>query len=130
MTRQALPKHGEVYEGRVIVYVSGPLESGPYSVNENVRRALQAAEWLWADGYLPHVPHLTTTWDAFSPHDRRYWLELDLAWVKVSGAVLRLPGASPGAQEECELAEKLGIPVVELNVAGWESRLREIREGR
>lgn len=39
------------------------------------------------------------------------WLAVDLAWVAVSDAVLRLPGESTGADIEMAEALRLGIPV-------------------
>jgi hypothetical protein len=38
-------------------------------------------------------------------------LDYDLNWLAKCDAVLRLPGASSGADREVEYAQKLGIPV-------------------
>jgi hypothetical protein len=38
-------------------------------------------------------------------------MELDFGWVRRCDAVLRLPGASSGADREVALAERLGLPV-------------------
>lgn len=39
------------------------------------------------------------------------WLDIDLEWVRVSDAVLRLPGESAGADTEVAEANRRGIPV-------------------
>jgi hypothetical protein len=39
------------------------------------------------------------------------WMAVDLAWVAVADAVLRLPGDSAGADQEVAEAERLGLPV-------------------
>ncbi len=76
-----------------------------------MEKAIDAAEALLAMGHAPLVPHLNHFWHARSPQPDRVWLDLDLAWLEVADAVLRLPGASEGADEECRLAAKRGIPV-------------------
>ena len=44
---------------------------------------------------------------------RTEWLAIDLAWVAVCEAVVRLPGESGGADMETAEARRLGIPVFE-----------------
>ena len=102
----------------MIVYIAGPLETGPSSVNDNVRRACQVAEWVRGEGHVPYVPHTSVLWDAMWPHPRDYWMGLCLEWVAVSDCVLRLPGESHGADAEVAEAKRLGIPVVLLDPAG------------
>lgn len=108
------------------VYVSGPITRGPLA--HNINQAVAASLYLLRSGFAPFCPHLScysgpatatpeghvvafatregapgVTW-----HD---WIEMDLAWVAASAAVLRLPGDSKGADLECAEAERLGIPV-------------------
>lgn len=49
------------------------------------------------------------------------WMEVDLPWVRVSDAVLRLPGESKGADEEVAEAVRCGIPVFysESDLLAW-----------
>lgn len=99
------------------VYVAGPLSAGNQELN--VRRACAAALALMRAGFAPHVPHLTAFFDRMvvdltaSPVPYETWMEISLAWVAASEAVLRLSSTvpSPGADREVALAESLGIPV-------------------
>ena len=96
-----------------VVYVSGPITVG--DLEANVMRAIRAAEELREIGAIPIVPHLSVAWQQRSPHRYRYWLDLDLDLI-ASGAVdavYRLDGESGGAEEECRLAARLDIPVIE-----------------
>lgn len=45
------------------------------------------------------------------PRPDEFWLELDNQFLSCCAAVLRLPGASKGADEEVRLAQSPGIPV-------------------
>ena len=91
------------------IYVAGPYGKG--DVEQNVARAIDAGTALLAMGHAPLVPHLNHFWNRRAPHPERTWLDLDLAWLAVADAVLRLPGPSAGADGECELAQFLGVPV-------------------
>lgn len=92
------------------VYIAGPYTHGDVMVN--IRAAVQAAERVFAWGGAPYVPHLTGFWHFISPHEHAYWLTLDCEWLAVCDVVLRLPGLSPGADQEEDIAARLGIPVV------------------
>ena len=92
------------------VYVAGPYSSDPEG---NVLKAIDAAESLWKRGFVPYVPHLTHYWHQRHPHPWEEWLLMDQVWLAVCQAVLRLPGASPGADRECSRAHDLKIPVFE-----------------
>lgn len=91
------------------VYVAGPYSLG--SEAHNVRVALEAAETLLRRGYAPYVPHLTHFWHLIFPHGYETWLALDFDWLDVCDVVLRLPGASAGADREVARALGQGIPV-------------------
>jgi hypothetical protein len=91
------------------VYVSGPYTQG--DTEQNVRTAMQAAAALMEAGHAPFCPHLSHYIDIERPQPYDEWLRVDLAWVAVCDAVLRLPGVSPGAEIEVDRAEHLGIPV-------------------
>lgn len=107
------------------VYVAGPISKGDLA--ENVRRATRAALALMRAGYAPLCPH----WSCYaggplvSPSGTVYavaeplpagtshgdWMGVDLPWVVVADAVLRLPGESAGADAEVREADRLGVPV-------------------
>jgi len=112
------------------VYICGPISRG--NLAENINQATEAFAKLAKAGFAPFCPH----WSVYSaepatPHpsdkvDRVYtvgsaagypglehsdWIGIDLPWVAVSQAVLRLPGESKGADLEVECAMSYGIPV-------------------
>jgi hypothetical protein len=91
------------------VYVAGPYSKG--DVGANVRRAYEAARALADAGLAAFVPHHTHFWHLLFPRPYEDWLDLDLAFLPCCDAVLRLPGASTGADNEVTRAESLGIPV-------------------
>lgn len=92
------------------VYLAGPYSRGV--PGRNVQEAIYAAGYLIRLGYAPLVPHLSHYIHDQFPQPYEVWLEICLAWIPCSEAVYRLPGESPGADRECELAASLGIPVV------------------
>lgn len=100
---------------RTRVYVAGPITQG--CLEHNIHQARQAGMQLLKAGYAPLVPHLTCFMAGDSPQilpegtQCADWYAVDLPWVSVSHAVLRLPGKSIGADLETQLADQLGIPV-------------------
>ena len=91
------------------VYVAGPYTRGDVAIN--VRTALESADCLLSLGYAPFVPHLTHLWHLTFPHPYQVWIDLDLEWVAICDAVLRIPGESGGADGETAYAIERGIPV-------------------
>lgn len=90
------------------VYVAGPISLGNQFAN--VRAAIDAAQALLADGFVPFLPHLSAFWHVVHPNDYETWMRYDLSWLATCDAVLRLPGTSPGADQEEREATELGIP--------------------
>lgn len=91
------------------IYVAGPYTKGDVGVN--VRNAIVAAQELLVAGHAPYVPHLTHFWHLVEPGPYKQWLALDLKWLAVCDALVRLPGDSNGADLEMKQARKLGIRV-------------------
>jgi hypothetical protein len=91
------------------VYVAGPYTAG--NVVVNVRNAVLAADQLFEAGHTPYVPHLNHLWHTIAPRPWADWLRMDLEWLAVCDALLRLPGESQGADAEVERAKSLRIPV-------------------
>jgi len=91
------------------IFISGPYTMGDVAVN--VKTSMDVADNLIELGFAPFCPHLTHF--LHMNHSRPYkkWLEIDIAFLKVCDAVLRIPGESKGADAEVELAKKLKIPV-------------------
>lgn len=97
----------------MIVYVAGPYsQANTGDLVENVRKAIQAGEVVKRHGHLPFVPHLFHLWDLMSPHEREYWMSMDLEWVEKCQVLLRLPGESPGADLEIQHAKDYGLVVL------------------
>lgn len=94
---------------RIRIYVAGPLSSGDRE--ENVRKAVKAGVKLIKLGFAPLIPHLTHYVDPDDALTHKVWLEVDLPWVNVADAVLRLSGKSKGADMETQRAGERGIPV-------------------
>lgn len=94
---------------RLRVYVAGPYTKPDPDTNTD--KAIAVANHLLDAGFAPFVPHLTHFWE--QRHHRPYedWMQLDVAWVAVCDALLRMPGESSGADREVALAKELGIPV-------------------
>lgn len=90
------------------VFVSGPLTQGNRLAN--IERAMDATRQLVAAGLAPLTPHTSHFADETDALGYEAWLAVCLAWVAVSDAVLRLPGASAGADRETTFARQCGIP--------------------
>jgi hypothetical protein len=91
------------------VYVAGPYSAG--DVGANVHGAYAAANELADRGFAPYVPHSTHLWHLISPRPYGFWTGLDREFLPRCDAVLRIPGASAGADGEVALARALGIPL-------------------
>src|SRR5450759_2183999 len=89
---------------RPLVYIAGPY-SKPDLI-QNIYDSIQEAEVLLAEGLaVPHIPHLTAMWHLVKPHAIEFWYEYDLVILARCDAVLRLPGASTGADAEVAFAQ-------------------------
>jgi len=92
------------------VYIAGPYTKG--DTGENIGEAISVASSLMdLEGVYPFVPHLNHFIHIYEPRSYDYWMKYDKAWLVQCDAVLRIPGESPGADEEVQLAKSLGIPV-------------------
>ena len=94
------------------IYISGPLSIGDRE--ENLHNAEVAYVDLGELGFAPMCPHWNSSVensDVFKEYTIDDWMSLDLPWVKVSDAVLRLPGESLGADLEVGFAKANGIIV-------------------
>lgn len=114
---------------RYRVYCAGPIRKG--DLLHNIRQADEAMGALMRAGFAPFNPMLSVYAGGISPPyppatvpfayadplaklagvTADDWLNMDLAWVEVSDAVLRLPGSSVGADGEVAHAQKIGVPV-------------------
>lgn len=109
---------------RLRIYISGPITKGDRV--QNFAQACAAQQRLMEDGHAPLNPMLSMMHPSAWNIEHGVWLACDLPWVECADAVLRLPGDSAGADEECGHARVRGIPVFdsheELNKWAWRAR--------
>jgi hypothetical protein len=67
---------------------------------------MSTARVLISMGYAPFCPHLSYHLDPAEELPRATWMEVELPWVSVADAVLRLRGESVGADIECAAARQ------------------------
>jgi hypothetical protein len=91
------------------VYIASPYTNG--SQAENVRQQMMYFKELVLNGYCPFAPLLFHFQEIFSPLPYEKYTELDLEWVRVCDCILRLPGKSLGADDECNFAQRCKLPV-------------------
>jgi hypothetical protein len=94
------------------VYISGPITKPDpkFGRNWNLFQANAAQAALMEAGFSCYNPMLSIAQQ--DELDWGTWLECDECWIAVSDLVLRLPGASLGAERECNFARASRIPVV------------------
>lgn len=105
--------HNRKNHNGILVYIAGPVH-GSGNVEDNVTRALDAAERLYQAGFTPFVPHLFTHWErehGSGGDGQEKFMAMDLEWLSRCDVMIRLPGVSPGADREVAFAEEHGIPV-------------------
>ena len=99
---------------RPMLYMAGPY-THPDPV-ENTHRAARAGTIVYErTEWVPFIPHLSLLWHMVTPRDPDYWYQLDLHQMGHCDAIVRLPGASTGADLEMEVAASLGLAVVEFD---------------
>ena len=104
-----------------LVYVAGPY-TRPDPVL-NTRDAVLAADQVLELGAVAFVPHLSLLHHAISPKPYEDWIRIAMQMLSRCDVVLRIPGESPGADREVELARELGLAAV-TSVVGLEAWLR------
>ena len=92
------------------VYIASPYTVG--DTGRNVKAQIDTFIHLLDNGYLPFAPLFTHFVHIAHPKPYNYWTAYDNEWLKNCDVILRLPGESPGADNEVELARSLNIPVV------------------
>lgn len=104
-------------KSHLFVYLSGPITaSDGYSVEDNIASALAVYFGLLKQGIPAFCPHLSaqfpSAWSLLTYED---WIAYDFAVIRRSTHLMRLPRwqTSKGALREIELAERIGVPVVD-----------------
>jgi hypothetical protein len=88
--------------------------ASPYTLGDpgtNVHNALVATNDLIDLGFAPFSPLLSHFLHIYHPRPYEDWVVQDNCWLLLCDAVLRLPGESKGAENECRLAIDNKIPV-------------------
>lgn len=105
---------------RTYVYIAGPYSGrdahghhGYMVIEQNILNARNAMKELVNLGYGVFCPHTHSAhFEVITPDASiDYWYDLDIYFLRFCHALLRLPGASSGADKEVELCQDLGIPV-------------------
>lgn len=91
------------------IYIAGPYTKPDPCINVNI--AIDAANKVMDLGHEPFVPHLSHFWHTMTPRPYSDWMRHDLAFLPTCGALIRLPGESPGADIEVQIANELGMHV-------------------
>ena len=125
--RKEILTSGVLKERKLRVYIAGPITLGDRTLN--LRAAILAGDAVFKAGHLPYIPHLNDIWHLVCPHPAEEWYKMDEPWLALCEVVVRLPGESVGADRECFLARRLGIPVVSLEHFLERFGRREINEG-
>lgn len=94
----------------LLVYIAGPY-THPDPV-DNTRIAMEVADQIMNSGHaIPFIPHLTLFWHMHQPRPIAEWYAYDLEILGRCDALLRIPGASTGADAEVMFAMQRHIPV-------------------
>ena len=92
-----------------IIYVAYPYtHDDPV---ENTHSAMQIANTLVDLEFIPYIPHLNLLWHLVYPRPAHFWYEFDVYFLKKCDALLRMGGASVGADNEVLIAKENDIPV-------------------
>ncbi len=95
---------------RPLVYVAGPITGDPWGC---VRKAIGASNTLHALGMTAYLPQLSVLHEMVEPQPYSFWIEHGMVMLGRCDGLFRIPGDSPGADLETELALELDIPVWE-----------------
>jgi len=108
-------------KNRRYVYLCGPYlgdnihhdHRSYFAIHANIARVHETALTLARLSYGFFAPHVHSAHNEVIAPDipPAYWYELDLHFLHACDAVLVLPGASRGVDQECQQAEAWGIPV-------------------
>ncbi len=96
-----------------VVFISGPFRAeSAWGIEQNIRRAEEAALEVWRQGAAAFCPHTNTRFFQGAASDD-VWLKGDIEIMRRCDALLMLPTwrNSQGAIAEHDLAIELGMPV-------------------
>lgn len=97
----------------IVIYIAGPFRAkGARAVEQNIRRAEDAAYGVWAQGHAAMCPHTNARWEDPEIGDQVF-LDGTLELMRRCDAVIVLPDYmnSQGTLGEIAEAHRLGMPV-------------------
>lgn len=98
-----------------VIFIAGPFRAdSAWGIEQNIRRAEEAALTVWLSGHVALCPHTNTRFFQGAAPDS-VWLAGDLELLMRCDVVLLIRGwqNSEGAIAEKQKAESVGIPVYE-----------------
>lgn len=100
-----------------VIYVAGPYRSklGMYYVERNIRKAADAALYVWRNGGVAHCPHMNTKFfDGAFGLKANIWIKGDLEIVRRCDAIWLIKDweNSKGAYREYKQALKYRISIL------------------
>ena len=117
------------------IYIAGPYRAETsWAVEQNIRRAEEIGFLVACAEAVPVIPH--TMYRHFDGTlTDEYWLKATQSLLRRCDGIVLLPGwaLSEGSCGERELANRLGLPMLDLASVPEEQRLKELRifaEGR
>jgi len=97
----------------MFIYVAGPYKAEQTQIlDENIQEADRNGRLLAHKGHTPFIPHTMMRYWEGQEFDETTVRRICHHWLKTCQALLYL-GSSPGADEEREQAEKLGMKIYE-----------------
>lgn len=96
---------------RKMLYIAGPYTHPDPVVNTHAAAKVGTIVYEQTE-YVPFVPHLSLLQHMVTPRAEAFWYALDLDQMAHCDAIVRLPGASTGADKEMEIAAGLGLSIV------------------
>lgn len=95
-----------------LVYVAGPYTAPDPCINTHTAIEVGTHIYTTTGGrWVPFIPHLSHFWHTVTPMPYKNWLHIDNVTLVRCDAVIRLPGASSGADAEVNLAIEHRLPV-------------------
>lgn len=93
----------------IAIYLAGPITHG--NPKQNVQRAFEVCNDLLDIGVAVFCPHHSYCLDQMKSRPYEDWMAIDAKWISVCDALYRMPGYSPGADREEDLAFQMGKPI-------------------
>lgn len=103
------------------IFVAGPWgdfsDASPEVIERNIQIADSVGKWLVLTGHEAYIPHtMCRTWSG--RFTKQQMKRLDNSFLdQWAQAIVRIPGASTGADEEVQRAISNGLEIMELSAA-------------